>query len=264
MTQYIFKLSRQPICQYQGSKPRSNSSSDKIANMGLFNTIIKYSVGLYLLSSYKSLPLAYFVRFYYYCFKNLIAPEIFGKNTKNIKELQDNKYGVFTYSSLSTYASPFECDFYFHKSNSTYFEELDISRGDLMSRIFQKLFLNSKKWPYVPVANVFTNFLKEIRPYQPYKVKSCILCWDEKWVYVMSKFIIGKNTLASLSITKYVLKDGRKTIKPKDALEFCGIYNDDVEAISQANFKILTEKSGFHATALLEELDHAFEQNQKK
>lgn len=214
---------------------------------------------IYLVSSFKSLPGAYFFRFYYYTFGNIISPYFFGKDTAIIKKLQSNKYGCFAYAELDTYASPFECDFYFHKSNSTYFEELDISRGDLMTKIFQKLFINAKKWPYVPVANVFTNFLKEIKPFQKYAVKSSILCWDNKWIYVMSKFTTnnGKN-LCSLSLTKYVLRDGRKTIPPSEALEFCGLYNEEVEKISARNLEILTKQSGFHETTPIEQLDHEY------
>lgn len=128
-----------------------------------------------------------------------------------------------------------------------------------MCKIFQKLILNSKHWPYVPVANVFTNFLREIKPFEKYVVTSSILCWDQKWIYVMSKFTKSNGkVLCSLSITKYVLKDGRKTINPKEALEACGIYNDEVAKVSEENLKLLTEKCGFHETKPLEELKHEY------
>ncbi|CUS23874.1 LAQU0S12e01970g1_1 [Lachancea quebecensis] len=212
-----------------------------------------------LLSTYKSLPGAYFVRFYAYVLRNLGLPMLLGKKTKTIAQLQSQELGCFSYTSLKTYASLFECDFYLHKSNSTYFEELDISRTDLMTKIFQKLFLDSKRMPYVPVANVFTNFLKEIKPFQPYEVRSCIFCWDEKWIYILSRFYIKQGTqLASLSITKYVLKDGRKTIKPADALQFCGLYNEKVKSISEQNMKLLSKQCGFHETKPLEEISHQY------
>lgn len=225
-----------------------------------FLIIIKYLFTLYLIASYKSIPFAYFFRFYYNIFKNIIVPIFTGKKTSNISRLQNEKYAVFFHNELTTYCSPFECDFYFHKSNSTYFSELDIARGDLMTKIFQKLFVESKKWPYIPVANVFTNFLKEIKPFQSYTIQSSILCWDEKWIYVMSKFLINNNkVIASLSITKYVVKDNRKTIPPIYAMKFCGIYNDVVENISQRNLKILSEECGFDKTERLENLVHKFE-----
>lgn len=227
--------------------------------MSILKGALKLIAALYLLSSYKSLPGAYFIRFYSTIFPNIVLPYLTGFRTKNLKKLAGSKYGSFGASTMSTYASPFECDFYLHKSNSTYFEELDISRSDLMTKVFQKLFFKSKHWPYIPVANVFTNFLKEIRPFERYAVTSQIFCWDEKWIYVMSRFTKKNGTvLCSLSLTKYVLKDGRKTISPESALEICGLYNKEVAEISAKNLKLLTEQSGFHETKLLEALNHKY------
>ncbi|CCF59200.1 hypothetical protein KAFR_0G01660 [Kazachstania africana CBS 2517] len=222
-------------------------------------TVCKYLVGLFLLSSYKSLPGAYFVRFYYSPIKYALLPVFTGYDTKNIKTLQNDKFGVFRANKYTTYASPFECDFYFHKSNSTYFAELDVNRGGLMCKIFQKLFLTSKHYPFIPVANVFMNFLKEIKPFEKYDISSHIFCWDQKWLYIMSRFTrTNDKTLFSIAITKYVLKDGRKTINPRDAMKACGIYNEEVEKISQENLVLLTEKSGFHDTAVLESVEHNY------
>ena len=228
--------------------------------MGLTCTIFKWLFGLYLLSSYKTIPGAYFIRFYYAVLPPLVIPTIKGnKNTANIKRLQSNEYGALSYNRYKTYASPMECDAYLHKNNATYFSELDISRGELMAKVLQKLFLESKNYPFVPVANVFTNFLKEIKPFEPYTVSSSIICWDEKWIYVASRFMKKNNTvLCSFSLTKYVLKEGRKTITPKDAFEFCGIYNERVEKISKENYKILSENSGFHDTTKLEQIKYDY------
>ncbi|AQZ10475.1 YBR096W [Zygosaccharomyces parabailii] len=221
-------------------------------------TIFKLVFFLYLLSSYKSLPGAYFVRFFTAIFPTLLLPHITGPNTANIKKLQKNRYGCFAHVKMCTYVSPFECDFYLHKSNSTYFEELDFSRSSLMTKILQKLALE-KGIPYIPVANVFTNFLKELKPFERYQLTSSILCWDEKWIYVISKFTKKQGTVfCSISLTKYVLKEGRKTVPPRTALEYCGLYNEDVAQISQHNLELLTNDSGFHNTVPLENLEHSY------
>lgn len=223
--------------------------------MTIVSTLFKYLLILYLLSSYKTLPGAYFVRFYTPAVKYLLVPLFTGKNTKHTQRMQGQRYAALGYVKFSTYASPLECDLYFHKNNATYFEELDISRCELMCALFQKLFLFSKRYPFIPVANVFTNYLKEIKPFDRYSVTSSVLCWDDKWIYIISRFTKKNDTvLCSLSLTKYVLKDGKKTIRPRDALKYCGIYNEEVERVSQENMKILVEKSGFHNTTELEKL----------
>ncbi|CAR27394.1 hypothetical protein ZYGR_0I06680 [Zygosaccharomyces rouxii] len=225
--------------------------------MSLF-AIFKYLFLFYLVSSYKSLPGAYFVRFFWAAFPSYLLPRLLGiRETENIKKLQRNKYGCFAHATTSTYVSPFEVDFYLHKSNSTYFEELDFNRTALMTRIFQKLGLE-KGLPYIPVANVFTNFLKEIKPFEKYQITSVILCWDQKWIYIMSRYT-KKNgkVLCSLSLTKYVLKEGRKTVPPRVALEYCGLYNEEAAEISERNLKFLS-KSGFDNTVELENLEHSY------
>ncbi|GCE99126.1 hypothetical protein ZYGM_002112 [Zygosaccharomyces mellis] len=181
------------------------------------------------------------------------------RHTKNIQKLQMNKYGCFAHVTTFTYVSPFEVDFYLHKSNSTYFEELDFNRTALMTRIFQKLGLD-KGLPYIPVANVFTNFLKEIKPFERYQISSAILCWDQKWIYIMSKYT-KKNgkVLCSLSLTKYVLKEGRKTVSPREALEYCGLYNDEAAEISERNLELL-KRSGLENTVELENIKHSYMQ----
>ncbi|AMD18743.1 HBL159Wp [Eremothecium sinecaudum] len=224
-------------------------------------SVLKLSFYLFVISSYKTLPGAYFIRFSYYLAKNVVIPMLThrkGEATANIKRLRKDEYAAFGHTVLKTYCSPFEWDFYLHKNNSSYFEDLDIARTDLITKLFQKLFIDSYSWPYTPVANVFTSYSKQISPFQRYQIRSNILCWDEKWIYVISKFIINENEECSISITKYVLKDGRKTIKPREALEFCEIYNEKVENISRRNLKILSEESGFHDITQLAGLQHIY------
>lgn len=214
-----------------------------------FVTILKYAFGLFLLSSYKSLPGAYYIRFWAQVIKHIILP-------KYIKSLLVSPKTPFDTITIKTYNSPFECDGYLHKSNSTYFEELDISRTKLMTTIFQKLFIyyktESKTWPYVPVANVFTTFKRQIDPYQSYEIKNRVLGWDDKWIFILSKFESKNGKIQhAVSITKYVLKDGRKTIKPIDALKFCGY---DVEKFSKQAEKGVELVDWFVNTQQIEEL----------
>lgn len=224
--------------------------------MTVLTTTFKYLFYAYLLSTYKSLPGAYYIRFWFYVIRNLFVPAVTGKNTNNIKTLQNDKYGVFRHTTLSTYCSWFEIDGYFHKSNSTYFEELDIARTDLMTKVFQKLFLTSKRYPYLPVAETSSCFFKDIAPLQKYQIQSNVLCWDKKWLYILSKFTVNNgSTLVSLALTRYVFKDGRRTMKPADVLEICGLYNEEVEKISAENFLSMGEHNGFENIQKLLELN---------
>ncbi|KAH3903171.1 uncharacterized protein SCODWIG_01822 [Saccharomycodes ludwigii] len=210
--------------------------------------------------NYKALPLAYYVRFYHTVLIALVIP-YYSKGASNplIKKLSDNKYGCFSHTIMNSYNSILETDMYLHKSNSTYFVDMDIARTELMSKIFNKIFMKMRKWPYVPVASITAVFKKEIRPLEKFRIESNILCWDEKWIYVVCKFYKHKDVLCTYGLTQYVIKDGRKTIYPKDALETCGLYNEEVAAISAKNLKILVEENGLTHPEKLISLEHRFE-----
>lgn len=194
--------------------------------MSIVSKLVKTAFILFALSSYKSLPFAYYYRIYWIFFKRLYLFKVFSKYKNDTKS-------IFQKSTYKTYNSPLECDFYLHKSNSCYAEELDIVRSELMTSVLQKFFTEyptqSKQFPFVPVASLWTSFRKEIKPFERYTIESRILGWDEKWIFVISKFIKINGDIASTSITKYVFKDGRKTIKPIDAIKCQGVWSEEVE-----------------------------------
>ncbi len=114
---------------------------------------------------------------------------------------------LFHYSVTSTYNALLETDYNFHKSNSTYFADLDISRSHLAMHLLSpgvKVLENNKRTKVVcdkdgkPVGGtfglglgaVFCSFKKEIAPYQGYELWTRVLSWDRKWFYMVSHFVV--------------------------------------------------------------------------
>lgn len=274
--------------------------------------LLKALAFIYFASSYKSLPLAYYIRFYSLLVRVLVIPRIKNKlfNTPiphasqwplqslaHKRQLPTKKpqteggshagndtaaadaaadaaaqseredegtLAAFRPFVLSTYNSPFECDMFLHKSNSTYFTELDIARTELMTTLFRDLIYHvydtTSRFVYVPVAAVQGTFLKEIKPYQRYEIVSRVLSWDDKWLFILSKFLIrdkksatkdGKRT-SCLAVTKYIIKDGRVTIAPAEALQKCGIWSTRAEELARENYALIDE---FTDVQQLDELD---------
>ncbi|GIJ86469.1 hypothetical protein Asppvi_005358 [Aspergillus pseudoviridinutans] len=173
---------------------------------------------------------------------------------------------VFLPSITSTYAPLFECDYNLHKSNSTYFTDLDASRSYLLSALCygglvtvdRELAAEGKKGMLAAIiGSVTTSFKKEIRIFQEYEVWSRILTWDRKWLYLVTHFVqkgsakvagdltakstrldskrsIGESKYRSsqpvifaTSISKYVFKKGRFTIPPERLLRASGLLGQD-------------------------------------
>lgn len=180
---------------------------------------------------------------------------------------------LFHYAITSTYTSLLETDYNLHKSNSTYFSDLDVSRSHCVSHLLkpgmQAISANAvtqcvldKQGQVVPggmgigLGAVFCSFRKEIAPFQGYEMWTRVLCWDRKWLYLMTHFVVkdkvrpakwdsagnfGKTRTAASSsslkeggetwekyviataVSKYVFKVGRFTVHPTILMEQSGL-----------------------------------------
>jgi hypothetical protein len=97
-----------------------------------------------------------------------------------------------------------ECDYNLHKSNSTYFGDLDVSRaafvGVLLKRSLARLnggdltglpeeAKRAKGTYIVALGAVGCVFRKEIKPLQRFEVWTRLLSWDDKWIYIISHIV---------------------------------------------------------------------------
>ncbi|EEQ35619.1 hypothetical protein McanMca71_002975 [Microsporum canis] len=183
---------------------------------------------------------------------------------------------LFSYLITMHRNPPIECDFNMHKSNSTFFSDLDINRTQLLLNIFRgfprwaaeedvalasageesscvdkkstlRKGARKEKLLGIALGGVSCTFKREIKPLQRYDIWSRVLTWDEKWLYIVSYFVkegTGKAVMRSLStgvsglgsnfsagdyifascLSRYVLKDGRRTIKPENVLVYMALY----------------------------------------
>lgn len=172
---------------------------------------------------------------------------------------------LFTPTSITTHNSLLETDYNMHKSNSTYFTDLDVARTPLVTRLCspgvgimsreieteyrdqcnrqatnnhrdeRKL---SRPGPIaIILGSVYCNFKREIRPFERYEIRSKLVAWDQKWMYMLSYFIrpekrkgAGK-TLLAMGVSKYVIKKGRLTIRPERVLRAGGLLPPKPEGI---------------------------------
>ncbi|EPE02717.1 capsule polysaccharide biosynthesis protein [Ophiostoma piceae UAMH 11346] len=183
---------------------------------------------------------------------------------------------LFHYSITHSYTPLMETDYNMHKSNSTYFSDLDTSRTHLVMFLLgpavaaagrnqeTKLVCSpddpSKAMPGnfgVGLGGVYCSFRKEIAPYQGYEMWSRVLCWDRKWLYTVTHFVVkgkvkppsldsspqsssaGSNKKAqawtpedeanlqkyviATAVSRYVFKMGRFTVHPAILVEASGL-----------------------------------------
>jgi hypothetical protein len=113
---------------------------------------------------------------------------------------------LFHYGITTSRTSLLETDYNIHKSNSTYFADLDVSRSHLATHLLapgMHIIGNNEKHKRVRDKNgnlikgsfgiglgaVFCSFKREIAPLQGYEMWTRILAWDRKWLYFVTHFV---------------------------------------------------------------------------
>ena len=108
---------------------------------------------------------------------------------------------------VSSSTSLWETDYNLHKSNSTYFSDLDIARMHIITCLMKTGLhkahcekpTDENEGKYgksagggrlgVMLGGVACNFKKEIKPYEPYEIWTRVLAWDRKWIYLVSHIV---------------------------------------------------------------------------
>ncbi|KAH7117741.1 hypothetical protein B0J11DRAFT_536581 [Dendryphion nanum] len=178
-------------------------------------------------------------------------------------------HALFQPVVTSTHTPILEMDYNLHKSNSTYFSDMDISRTHLFTAIIRngikknsRLYGKGKKAEtigdsgvprgkhIIALGGITCLFKKEILPYHKFEMWTRLLCWDRKWFYLVTHLVkpgVGKPSSFTLqpwrkgkkavegediektreklkgavyatALAKYVIKRGRITVPPEQAL----------------------------------------------
>ncbi len=148
---------------------------------------------------------------------------------------------------------PADLDFNLHKSNSTYAIDLDFARLELVFEKFRKVLTNSTHFAktYVPLGSLSLHFIKAISPGEQVSIESRILSYDDKWLFILSRFFNQRSgQLKAMAVSRYVFKQGTKTVKPQFLIDECGFDSEhaDRQTDSLQGQKIAKEILDIEAT----------------
>ncbi|RMZ80272.1 hypothetical protein DV738_g2848, partial [Chaetothyriales sp. CBS 135597] len=230
----------------------------------------------------KSLPFAWHIRlFYQFCRHIRNAPPSLRRGGQLVVKAGET-HPIFKSVSIFSRTPLYEMDYNMHKSNSTYFIDLDESRTALVAKIYGpgmrnggEQALEREGYPgriSVILGSVHTTFHKEIKGYERYEVRSRVLGWDKKWVVIISFFIRpakrrgGKEELLASSLSKYVVKKKRFTVSPDRCLRESGLLppappKDEEKAVESSTESGSTVLVGSAPTPGTEESESATPQS---
>ena len=115
----------------------------------------------------------------------------------------------------------YDCDYKWHKSNSTYFSDFDVARAHIITCVIHTgmIRLNDGDEEGLPQSIVQTLgeytislggvscfFHRQIEPLQHFDIHTRILSWDRKWLYCVSH-VVRKGAIKPI---KYVLQPWKK------------------------------------------------------
>lgn len=152
---------------------------------------------LFVLFNWKNMPFAWTYRVFY----TILYHMSLRKSPKH------GPNALFKPIVTPSHSPILEIDYNLHKSNSTYFADLDISRTHLVSYLGRasmaslsrnsqtKIVLDPKtgapvKGPIgIMLGAVECSFKREISAYRGFEMWSRVLSWDRKWLYIVTHFI---------------------------------------------------------------------------
>lgn len=114
---------------------------------------------------------------------------------------------LFHYSITSSYNSLLETDYNLHKSNSTYFSDLDVARTHCVSHLLKPgldaLSANARTRVVrdkngdvvqggmgIGFGAVFCSFRREVGLLQGFEMWTRVLSWDRKWLYLVTYYVV--------------------------------------------------------------------------
>nr|XP_001393492.2 hypothetical protein ANI_1_1116084 [Aspergillus niger CBS 513.88] len=190
------------------------------------NTLL-FAGGAYIILNLKGLPFVWHVRLL-----NCLKEHIILNRARQVVITTHGPQSLF-YPVITTSSTPLlEIDYNMHKSNATYFTDLDINRVHLISSLFKdQLALGFSGGELnIALGSTACVFKREIKPYQAYEIHTRLLSWDEKWVYFVSHFVKtggkkdkGEKCILASAVTRYVFKNGRISVSPETVLSRAGL-----------------------------------------
>ncbi|KAF8648197.1 hypothetical protein AX16_006336 [Volvariella volvacea WC 439] len=165
--------------------------------------LAKYLLYLLFLINLKSWPLVWHFRVFRPVFQirisyRLLRLRIFLKSKKE-QELEEDKWlesispigenPLAMSTTFYTRVTIDDSDFNGHLSNSSYAKTLDSARFKAGLAMFPQFF---RAGGWMALAGTHYSFLREIPMFAQYEVRVSVGGWDQKWIYIVSRFVTKK------------------------------------------------------------------------
>ena len=114
-----------------------------------------------------------------------------------------------------------ELDINIHMNNAKYLSVMDLGRTDWIVRTGAWRLMRYEKMAPV-VGGVMVRYRRSLRPFQRYHLKTRLLGWDERWLYVEQAMECLDGSLACVAVQRAGFTKAGKLVLPAELAEKLG------------------------------------------
>lgn len=123
-------------------------------------------------------------------------------------------------SVLSFRVYPFDCDINLHLTSARYIGLTDLGRIHIVGQM--GIFRSAMKLRWFPfTSGIEITYIRPIRPFQKFTVRSKVRSWDEKYLYSEHLFEVDKKTMA-IAIARSIFVKDRDVVPINDVVTLGG------------------------------------------
>ena len=127
------------------------------------------------------------------------------------------RLGLLDESVVRLTVLPTDLDVNGHMNNGRYLTIADLGRVDLFLRIGLVSAMRRHRWGGV-VASVTVRFRRALDPFARYELRSRLLCWDERWVFMEQRFT-RRGELCAHGVVKIQFSGRGGRIRPQEMMD---------------------------------------------
>lgn len=116
---------------------------------------------------------------------------------------------------------PNDLDLNFHANSGRFVSFIDIGRVDLVVRLGVMRKVLALKWRPL-VGGSMLLYRRSLLPFERFKVRSRIVCWDEKWLYFEHIIEKGGGEVAFTAIVRGLIRGPAGNVPPQAMIDLAG------------------------------------------
>ena len=116
---------------------------------------------------------------------------------------------------------PNDLDLNVHANSGRYVSFIDVGRLDLVMRMGIVRKVLARKWRPI-VGGTMITYRKSLLPFERFRIRSRVLCWDEKWFYFDHVVEKANGELAARATVRGLVRGPQGNISPPEFVALTG------------------------------------------